>query len=591
MNFFSKLKEKKIHRTFKKKVVRNNNFKKRINKVRDNKKSQKLPPHLAKSINAEFSLFRWIDNYRFKDYKRKNPHIISGFSENKKIKKLNRRTFYHIFLYLGTLYFCLNTMPNKIWDPELKQITILIAAIGIWRYTWWFNHYLRSEIYHFIVFPRLRKKADFLWEKHKKNQRFHFMMTTYKENIDTTRRVMKSICDNIRSSGADSVVWLGSADPEDEFLLAEYIRFYGGDLPITLNIIRQYGSGKRQAIGLVLRAMSRADIDNNDLVVFMDGDSILGEKVIEKCAGLFFTDSELQAVTTDEEVVCFGPKWMVTWLTMRFAQRRVAMQSHSLSKKVLTLTGRMTVYRAFHVKNEQFIQLLEADFLEHWLWGRFKFLSGDDKSTWYYMLLKGARLLYVPDATIYTVEYVEGSAVNRMLQNFRRWSGNMLRNGSRAIALGPRKVGLFIWWCVVDQRISMWTMLVSPILAISASFLISPWYIVGYFMWIALSRFFLSIFLWRYSDKIYLSYPLLLYVNQLINSALKVYSVFRLSKQRWANRGDQTAGFSEGKIEYLRNLMANWITLVWVLALFIVVIIYTGILEPLSYFGFLTLFS
>ena len=132
-----------------------------------------------------------------------------------------------------------------------------------------------------------------------------------------------------------------------------------------------------------------------------------------------------------------------TWLLMRFAQRRIAMQSHALSKKVLTLTGRMSVFRAKHLASLKMIRLLEADHLEHWLWGEFRFLSGDDKSTWYYMLLQNAKMLYVPDAMVYTVEFIEGTGLDRMVQNFRRWSGNMLRNGSRALALGPHKVGFF----------------------------------------------------------------------------------------------------------------------------------------------------
>ena len=163
---------------------------------------------------------------------------------------------------------------------------------------------------------------------------------------------------------------------------------------------------------------------------------------------LFHLYSDLQAVTTDEEVICIGPAWIRSWLTMRFAQRRLAMQSHALAGRVLTLTGRMSVFRARHIIRYDFIRLLEADHLSHWLWGDFRFLSGDDKSTWYYMLKNGARTLYVPDAHGYTVEVIEGSGLERMVQNFRRWSGNMLRNGSRAIALGPRRMPFFIWWCI-----------------------------------------------------------------------------------------------------------------------------------------------
>ena len=48
-----------------------------------------------------------------------------------------------------------------------------------------------------------------------------------------------------------------------------------------------------------------------------------------------------------------------------------------------------------------------------------------------------------PDALVYTIEEIEGSGIERMTQNFRRWSGNMLRNGTRALKLGPNKSGIF----------------------------------------------------------------------------------------------------------------------------------------------------
>ena len=274
---------------------------------------------------------------------------------------------------------------------------------------------------------------------------------------------------------------------------------------------------------------------------------------------------------------------MQTWLTMRFAQRRIAMQSHSLSKKVLTLTGRMSVFRANHLTRHEFIRVLEADHLEHWLWGKFRFLSGDDKSTWYYMLKQDAKMLYVPDALVYTVEEVEGSGIERMTQNFRRWSGNMLRNGTRALKLGPRKVGFFIWWCVLDQRIAMWTMLVSPIVALNVSLLVEPSYILSYILWVAISRMALSLFLYRYCDQIYMWFPWILYVNQLLNASVKVYCIFRLSKQRWTNRGDQSSGFNESWTEQVRNWMASYVTTVWVFALIFGVALYTSILLPTSW--------
>ncbi|MDP6391223.1 MAG: glycosyltransferase, partial [Alphaproteobacteria bacterium] len=364
--------------------------------------------------------------------------------------KWSKFCFYKLFLYFGVCYFALDSLPNTLWDPEVRRATLLIGALGIWRFGWWFIHFIRAMIYRHIVFPRMRERADELWQSGWRPHHAHFMLTTFKEHPETTRKVIESICRELAWSGVPGTIWLGSADESDELLIEDHLRLVADETDVELVVLRQDQPGKRIAIGLVLRAISRRNIDADDFIIFMDGDSILAPRLIERCASLFGNDRELQAVTTDEEVVCFGPGWVAVWLAMRFAQRRIAMQSHSLSKRVLTLTGRMSAFRAEHVTSNEFIRLVEADYIDHWLWGRFRFLSGDDKSTWYYMLRHGAKMLFVPDALIYTVERIEGSGVGRMWDNFMRWSGNMLRNGSRAIALGPFRVGPFIWWCLID---------------------------------------------------------------------------------------------------------------------------------------------
>ena len=204
------------------------------------------------------------------------------------------------------------------------------------------------------------------------------------------------------------------------------------------------------------------------------------------------------------------------------------------------------VSREAHQVLHEFIRLLEADYLDNWLWGSFRFLSGDDKSTWYYLLKNEARMLYVPDANGYTIEVIEGSAFKRMVENFRRWSGNMLRNGARAIKLGPRKMPFFIWWCLIDQRIAIWTMLVSPTLCIAATLIQDINYFFSYVIYIAISRLMLSLCLCLYSRTVDLNYVWILYLNQITNAVVKVYVLWRLSKQKWANRGDQRAGFAGG---------------------------------------------
>ncbi|HRD75799.1 MAG TPA: glycosyltransferase, partial [Hyphomicrobiaceae bacterium] len=176
-------------------------------------------------------------------------------------------------------------------------------------------------------------------------------------------------------------LWLGSSELADEQKIARHLKLVASDLDITLRIIRQNQPGKRVAIALILRAMSRAGLAKDDLVIFMDGDFVYHPGLVRKSAPLFACDPKLHALTTDEHVIVRGPWWMQSWLNMRFAQRRMAMQSHALSNRVLTLTGRCSIFRGTHIASDEFIRLQEADYLHHWLWGTFRFLSGDDKST------------------------------------------------------------------------------------------------------------------------------------------------------------------------------------------------------------------
>jgi glycosyltransferase Alg8 len=506
-------------------------------------------------------------------------------------RKWTPRILFGILAYLALVVIGLLSTPNFLWDEVHDEVVIVVGALGLWRFGWWTNHALRAWIYGRFVYPVARSNADLAWSQGARPGRLHFMVTTFRERADTTLAVVRSIISEVRATGLGATIWLGSGDVSDELLFEEILCREARDLDLDLVIARQDRSGKRYAIGMALRAMRRAGIGANDIVVFMDGDAVIVPGAMSKCVPLFAVDHTLQALTTDEEVVVYGPRWVAVWLTMRFAQRRLTMQSHALSGKVLTLTGRLSIYRSDHVTRPEFIQIVEEDNLEHWLWGRFRFLSGDDKSTWYYMLREGARMVYVPDALSITIEHIEGNGYERMVQNLRRWSGNMLRNGSRAIALGPRKVGPFIWWCLVDQRVAMWTMLFSPVLVVVASSLTTVQFVSTYITWVLATRLLQASVLWVYSRNIYLSYPVYLYLNQLLNASVKVYCIFHVSKQRWTNRGDQRAGFGSGGADTLRGAAAKYLTFVSCTGLVILIITYTKLIRSPSSYTFINVIS
>lgn len=504
----------------------------------------------------------------------------------KGIRRWRPRQIAFLMVLACWLLWLLYNTANRFTDPTTMRITVVLGFLGFWRFGWWFTHAIRAEIFRRTRWPGMRRRATRLWREGWRPRRLHIQMTTFFEEPAITKRVIGSILGQIKREQIPTTLYIGTGSSYDENIIRDFVNTYAQDIPddlAELVFMRQNQPGKRMAIGMILRAINRNGVHKDDLVIFMDGDALYGNDVLEKTLSMFGADEELQALTTDEEVICYGPQWIQSWLNMRFAQRRLAMQSHALSKQVLTLTGRMSVFRAEHMLSLKFIRTIEADHLDHWLWGRFRFLSGDDKSTWYHMLTQRAKMTYVPDATVYTIEVIKENGLERMVQNFRRWSGNMLRNGARAIALGPFTVKPFIWWCVVDQRIAMWTMLFSPIMAVMATSY-NPGYFYSVLIWVVFSRLVLVLFLFRYSRSIDMSWPFILYFNQLINASVKVYMLYHLSKQKWSNRGNQSSGGGDGLFATVQNTVAKFQMVTAVSTLVMGVAMWVGLIPVPSIF-------
>ena len=483
--------------------------------------------------------------------------------------------------YVAVILASLAAVPAHTWDRLGSKLFISIGVIGAWRYSWWLLHFVRSQYYARIRFPRLRRACERLWHDGWRPRRVSYIVTTFMERPETTQAVMAAIVDECRTTGIPARIYLGSGLPKDEQVARDFLLRTARKLDLELVIVRQNRPGKRAALGLALRALSRAGLDPDEPVVFMDGDTILLPGFLRRCLPLFEVRRDLDALTTAEQSIVLGPRWIATWLDMRFAQRHLTMQSHALSHKVLALTGRCSVFRGREVMRDEFIRLVESDHLEDWLWGTIPFLSGDDKSTWFALLKKpgGSVMLYVPDAMVCTVENIAGSAWQRMRFNLLRWSGNAIRNSGRVIALGPRRIGGFIWWCVVDQRISMWTGLLGPAAALLNLFWGDPGFTLVYVAWVCTTRLLLALPLFAYGGEIRPAFPLFLYLNQLANSIIKGYLTFRPATQRWLNRGDQRARTAPSAMGAFRERMADYVMVTWVTAMGVAMALYIGILR------------
>ncbi len=489
---------------------------------------------------------------------------------------------FNLLIYFCCLYLLIHFMSDESKNLFQHRMIVLVATIGVWRYSWWFINLIRALVYEFTTFPALRKQADKLQNSDWKPPHIYFVIASYKEKKETTEALLECMLRECRSTNVPATLYL-SADTQDEKIVRHYVQQHVGDTEFQVIAIRQTLPDKRIALGQCLRSLSRNGVIKDCPIILMDGDALMTVGTLQKCIPFFHLNPDLQALTTDEKAIFNGPKWMAEMTELRFAQRHLMMQSHALSKRVLTLTGRLSMFRSQVITAPDFIERLENDYLDHWLWGRFRFLSGDDKSTWYLLLRNKAEMLYVRDAMVYTVEHISGNGFQRTLQNLLRWSGNMLRNNGRAIALGPNKVPPYIWWCLIDQRLVIWTSLVSPIAAILLTTKIGWSFFMVYLAWIGITRIGISLFIFRYAGRINLSFPFLIYVLQVTNAIIKIYILFRLPRQRWTNRSNSAAIQSTGDKLWIKHLMAGYLTLFYTSALVIFLALYTGTLQTYSW--------
>jgi len=182
------------------------------------------------------------------------------------------------------------TLPRSIRIYyQQRTALVTLGAIGLWRYSWWMVHVIRSLIYGYVVFPKRRKKADRLWASGWRPEKLFFMMTTYNEQQATTEKVLQTLVRECESLQIPAKLYIGTGAAYDEAVIKNY--FAGRECTFSLEVVlvRQPCPGKRFAIGATLRAMIRQGLKGNDPVVFMDGDTFFEPDCLRQCLP-FFSD-------------------------------------------------------------------------------------------------------------------------------------------------------------------------------------------------------------------------------------------------------------------------------------------------------------
>lgn len=409
---------------------------------------------------------------------------------------------------------------------------VAIGLIGAWRWSWGGLHFVRAAIYRRRVFPLVRAAAATAGRP----EQLLFLVTSFRIQPEVTDLVYARLFAEISQYGVPAVV-VASVTDEADLKVIEARRAQQAP-HCRVIFVAQTGAGKRSAMSDALRVLRHCAVGPSAQVILMDGDTALGQGALEKACSVLAAHQDVGAVTTENVPLVQGSVLAREWYRLRMAQRHNLMCSLSLSRKLLVLTGRFSVFRADLALTSGFIGAVAADEISHWRLGKIRLLTGDDKSTWFETLKSGRQMLYVPDSVAYSIEKLPGDGFFLpSVALMRRWYGNMLRSSGRAIALGPGRCGAFLWWCLIDQRVSMWTTLVGPASAAVLSAMYGVQLLLLYGVWILLSRGAVTVLLALSTGRFHPAFPLVLYYTQVIGALVKIHASFHMHRQKWNRQG------------------------------------------------------
>ncbi len=496
-----------------------------------------------------------------------------------------RYAFSHAFYILVLLAFAL-VLPETYFDTEAQNFIFLMGIIAVWRYLWAFQHFVRAVIFLYFKFPYLRWKVDQAGDEFHPEHVF-LIVTSFRVDSYITAQVYRAMIKDAIDCGVPTTIVASVVEHSDMRLMKQCFHALNPPERVTLKIIRIAGTGKRDGLAAAFRSVSCTPVDKDNAVVsVIDGDSILRVGCTRHCFGFFKLNPNLGALTTNEECILEGDNATVDlyrkWYSLRFAQRHEYMASLSLSNRVMTLTGRMSMFRASIICEPEFIDRVEFDYIDHWRLGRFRFLTGDDKSSWYHVIKSGWDMLYVPDENVmvYTVEeppnrnFFKGATVL-----MRRWFGNMLRTNARARKIPMKTTGIYVWWVLRDQLISIWTALLGLVLAILGTAKHGVEMTIVFFFWIMLTRYTLTFLLSLIRGKFDVSWPILLYFNQVYGSMVKAYVIHHLYKQSWTRQKTSFKN-AKGMWQKVLQIYGSNMAMISSIMIFVVVLAFvSGVLE------------
>jgi glycosyltransferase Alg8 len=438
-------------------------------------------------------------------------------------------------LWLAFMLFLLSLVPMRALSPTDTAFIAALGVVGLWRWSWGGFHMLRAYAYTRHVFPMIRARA----QADAAVQRRHVavVILSWKMGDAMNAAVYANLFRDILDNGGGGTVVAAVSSDQDEALIAHVHRRTDPSGMIRLAFTRQDGTGKRAAMADALARLRELGVPPDCPGILMDGDTLVQPGLIRRTAPILLHQPNMGALTVDNTPLVAGKMIDREWYRLRMAQRHVYMSSMAMSGKVLVLTGRWSMFRTQILMHPNFAANLLEDVLHHPRLGRIVMLTGDDKSTWRWVIEAGWNITYVPDEVIYCLESLPGKGfVADTIGLQKRWFGNMVRGGAKALRLGPKTLGVFTWLALLDQKASMWTPLMGIVFFGVAALVHDPVFIVIFLLWISCTRTVHSALTGLIAKRWHPIFPALTYYGQIVGAGIKIFVNHNPNVQKWTRQ-------------------------------------------------------
>jgi glycosyltransferase Alg8 len=423
-------------------------------------------------------------------------------------------------LYILALAALAQHAPDVLWQPQVRDFVIVLAGLGAWRCGWGAVHLGRGLWYRHVVFPRWRRAAD-QSSAGGAASHVYIVIATSRIGGETTARVYQAaIAEAIRYACPATIV-AGVGELADQRWIKRAFLQMRPPVGIRLAFVSPPASGKRHQMACSLRAVSRMRPARDAAVVLLDGDVLMPAGSLARSLPFLKLMPEVDAILTDEEGIVAGGPAMHAWRRLRVARRHQTMSSLGLSRRLPGITGGMSIHPAGAATEPSFIAALERGQLEH--------------------ARRGGRMLYLPD--VRTVR-IERPPAKRPLSVTARLILRGVDDGpagrNTAIALGPARIGLFTWCCLIEQRVSLWTPLIGLVIALAFA-LKSVLFLYAYLLWVGTTRLIHALLLLTARPTISGLYPPVIYFAQIYGALIAACGVSRLGRQSWPRQPRSTS--------------------------------------------------